>query len=209
MEAEAADFCGFPIRQSGPGPVCHWTQTQPEKILPLWSFSKKKYPVNKPFRNFLFRHSGWRVKFCRFFVFHLKQKKSLHKWDASIAEDHGLMWWLPLFLQQNHYGGLDGGHYTAYCKSVLKQRWYKFDDHEVSDISTSSVKSSAAYILFYSTLWWGRWTGRGKHFTWATILRERLFNLTLNKINLRTGQAQLQGDWSCMGQVDASPLWRR
>uniref|UniRef100_H3CVV1 ubiquitinyl hydrolase 1 n=1 Tax=Tetraodon nigroviridis TaxID=99883 RepID=H3CVV1_TETNG len=54
--------------------------------------------------------------------------------------------------QQNHYGGLDGGHYTAYCKSVLKQRWYKFDDHEVSDISTSSVKSSAAYILFYSTL---------------------------------------------------------
>lgn len=28
--------------------------------------------------------------------------------------------------------------------------------------------------------------------------RERLFNFTLNKINLRTGQAQLQGDWSCM-----------
>ncbi|KAG7468754.1 ubiquitin carboxyl-terminal hydrolase 8, partial [Solea senegalensis] len=52
----------------------------------------------------------------------------------------------------NHYGGLDGGHYTAYCKNALKQRWYKFDDHEVSEISTSSVKSSAAYILFYSTL---------------------------------------------------------
>ena len=59
----------------------------------------------------------------------------------------------PLSLPpQNHYGGLDGGHYTAYCKNVLKQRWYKFDDHEVSEISTSSVKSSAAYILFYSTL---------------------------------------------------------
>ncbi|CAF99829.1 unnamed protein product, partial [Tetraodon nigroviridis] len=57
-----------------------------------------------------------------------------------------------LYGVSNHYGGLDGGHYTAYCKSVLKQRWYKFDDHEVSDISTSSVKSSAAYILFYSTL---------------------------------------------------------
>ncbi|KAG7468755.1 ubiquitin carboxyl-terminal hydrolase 8, partial [Solea senegalensis] len=57
-----------------------------------------------------------------------------------------------LYAVSNHYGGLDGGHYTAYCKNALKQRWYKFDDHEVSEISTSSVKSSAAYILFYSTL---------------------------------------------------------
>uniref|UniRef100_A0A671XVD1 ubiquitinyl hydrolase 1 n=1 Tax=Sparus aurata TaxID=8175 RepID=A0A671XVD1_SPAAU len=57
-----------------------------------------------------------------------------------------------LYGVSNHYGGLDGGHYTAYCKNSQKQRWYKFDDHEVSEISTSSVKSSAAYILFYSTL---------------------------------------------------------
>ncbi|XP_028999716.1 ubiquitin carboxyl-terminal hydrolase 8 isoform X2 [Betta splendens] len=57
-----------------------------------------------------------------------------------------------LYGVSNHYGGLDGGHYTAYCKNALKQRWYKFDDHEVSEMSTSSVKSSAAYILFYSTL---------------------------------------------------------
>ncbi|XP_070778673.1 ubiquitin carboxyl-terminal hydrolase 8 [Enoplosus armatus] len=57
-----------------------------------------------------------------------------------------------LYGVSNHYGGLDGGHYTGYCKNGVKQRWYKFDDHEVSEISTSSVKSSAAYILFYSTL---------------------------------------------------------
>ncbi|XP_068455558.1 ubiquitin carboxyl-terminal hydrolase 8 [Clinocottus analis] len=57
-----------------------------------------------------------------------------------------------LYGVSNHYGGLDGGHYTAYCKNALKQRWYKFDDHEVNEISTSSVKSSAAYILFYSAL---------------------------------------------------------
>ncbi|MGH0162014.1 UNVERIFIED_CONTAM: hypothetical protein FKN15_002804 [Acipenser sinensis] len=53
---------------------------------------------------------------------------------------------------QNHYGGLDGGHYTAYCKNAMKQRWYKFDDHDVSELSASSVKSSAAYIFFYSSL---------------------------------------------------------
>uniref|UniRef100_A0A3P8W1L6 Ubiquitin carboxyl-terminal hydrolase 8 n=1 Tax=Cynoglossus semilaevis TaxID=244447 RepID=A0A3P8W1L6_CYNSE len=57
-----------------------------------------------------------------------------------------------LYSVSNHYGGLDGGHYTAYCKNAMKQRWYKFDDHEVWEISTSSVKSSAAYILFYSIL---------------------------------------------------------
>ncbi|XP_041713556.2 ubiquitin carboxyl-terminal hydrolase 8 isoform X2 [Coregonus clupeaformis] len=57
-----------------------------------------------------------------------------------------------LFGVSNHYGGLDGGHYTAYCKNAVKQRWYKFDDHEVSEISTSTVKSSAAYIFFYSSL---------------------------------------------------------
>uniref|UniRef100_A0A8C3RQH2 Ubiquitin carboxyl-terminal hydrolase 8 n=1 Tax=Chelydra serpentina TaxID=8475 RepID=A0A8C3RQH2_CHESE len=54
-------------------------------------------------------------------------------------------------LFSNHYGGLDGGHYTAYCRNATKQRWYKFDDHEVSEISASSVKSSAAYILFYTS----------------------------------------------------------
>uniref|UniRef100_A0A4X1ST04 Ubiquitin carboxyl-terminal hydrolase 8 n=1 Tax=Sus scrofa TaxID=9823 RepID=A0A4X1ST04_PIG len=57
-----------------------------------------------------------------------------------------------LFSVSNHYGGLDGGHYTAYCKNAARQRWFKFDDHEVSDISISSVKSSAAYILFYTSL---------------------------------------------------------
>uniref|UniRef100_A0A670JS51 Ubiquitin carboxyl-terminal hydrolase n=1 Tax=Podarcis muralis TaxID=64176 RepID=A0A670JS51_PODMU len=56
-----------------------------------------------------------------------------------------------LFAVSNHYGGLDGGHYTAYCKNAAKQRWFKFDDHEVSDISASSVKSSAAYILLYTS----------------------------------------------------------
>ncbi|XP_075431712.1 ubiquitin carboxyl-terminal hydrolase 8 [Ascaphus truei] len=56
-----------------------------------------------------------------------------------------------LFAVSNHYGGLDGGHYTAYCKNATKQRWFKFDDHEVSEISPS-VKTSAAYILFYTSL---------------------------------------------------------
>lgn len=57
-----------------------------------------------------------------------------------------------LYAVSNHYGGMDGGHYTAYCKNPIKQRWFKFDDHEVSEISSSSVRSAAAYIFFYSSL---------------------------------------------------------
>nr|XP_033775867.1 ubiquitin carboxyl-terminal hydrolase 8 isoform X2 [Geotrypetes seraphini] len=56
-----------------------------------------------------------------------------------------------LFAVSNHYGGLDGGHYTAYGRNAAKQRWFKFDDQDVSEMSTSSVKSSAAYILFYTS----------------------------------------------------------
>lgn len=57
-----------------------------------------------------------------------------------------------LYAVSNHYGGMDGGHYTAYCKNPMKQRWFKFDDHEVSEISSSTVRSPAAYIFFYSSL---------------------------------------------------------
>ncbi|XP_070547285.1 LOW QUALITY PROTEIN: ubiquitin carboxyl-terminal hydrolase 8-like [Ptychodera flava] len=57
-----------------------------------------------------------------------------------------------LYAVSNHYGTIDGGHYTAYCKHSLTQRWYKFDDTEVYEMSSSGVRSSAAYILFYSSI---------------------------------------------------------
>lgn len=55
-----------------------------------------------------------------------------------------------LFAVCNHYGTLDGGHYTAYCKNMASRSWYKFDDCEVSEISPSSIQSPAAYLLFYA-----------------------------------------------------------
>ncbi|XP_040824755.1 inactive ubiquitin carboxyl-terminal hydrolase 50 isoform X2 [Ochotona curzoniae] len=50
----------------------------------------------------------------------------------------------------NHFGDLDGGHYTAFCKNSATQAWYSFDDTRVSDIPESSVQTSTAYLLFYS-----------------------------------------------------------
>lgn len=48
----------------------------------------------------------------------------------------------------NHYGHLDGGHYTAFCK-LENQRWYTFDDSNVCETKDTDVCGQAAYILFY------------------------------------------------------------
>jgi len=64
-----------------------------------------------------------------------------------------------LYAISNHYGGLGGGHYTAYAKSPWKQEgngvpektgWYNFDDSYVSPVSNlPTIKSNNAYVLFY------------------------------------------------------------
>ncbi|XP_009622829.1 ubiquitin carboxyl-terminal hydrolase 9 [Nicotiana tomentosiformis] len=54
-----------------------------------------------------------------------------------------------LYAISNHYGGLGGGHYTAYCKLIDDDRWYHFDDSHVSAAAESDIKTSAAYVLFY------------------------------------------------------------
>ncbi|CAH2095564.1 unnamed protein product [Euphydryas editha] len=57
-----------------------------------------------------------------------------------------------LYAVSNHYGSMEGGHYTAYCKSSVYGKWYKYDDHLVTEIPASEVRSSAAYILFYTSV---------------------------------------------------------
>lgn len=54
-----------------------------------------------------------------------------------------------LYAVSNHYGGLGGGHYTAYAKLVDENRWYHFDDSHVSPVNEDEIRTSAAYLLFY------------------------------------------------------------
>ncbi|XP_071439299.1 ubiquitin carboxyl-terminal hydrolase 15-like [Hetaerina americana] len=54
-----------------------------------------------------------------------------------------------LFAVCNHYGAMGGGHYTAYAKNKLDEKWHCFDDNSVSYTSKESVVSPAAYVLFY------------------------------------------------------------
>ena len=58
-----------------------------------------------------------------------------------------------LFAVSQHYGGTDGGHYTAICKNV-DGKWYNYDDSQVTEASPSQVVSSAAYVLFYRRQNW-------------------------------------------------------
>lgn len=49
----------------------------------------------------------------------------------------------------NHFGSLNGGHYTATCKNSIDDNWYYFNDSSVSGTSGSKVMADAAYVLFY------------------------------------------------------------
>ncbi|XP_020626847.1 ubiquitin carboxyl-terminal hydrolase 4-like [Orbicella faveolata] len=54
-----------------------------------------------------------------------------------------------LIAVSNHYGGMGGGHYTAYAKNCKDGQWYSFDDSSVSRVDEEQTISKAAYVLFY------------------------------------------------------------
>uniref|UniRef100_A0A3B5M7V5 ubiquitinyl hydrolase 1 n=1 Tax=Xiphophorus couchianus TaxID=32473 RepID=A0A3B5M7V5_9TELE len=53
-----------------------------------------------------------------------------------------------LIAVSNHYGGMGGGHDTAYAKNKEDGKWYNFDDSSVSPASEDQI-SKAGYVLFY------------------------------------------------------------
>uniref|UniRef100_A0AAY4DWA9 ubiquitinyl hydrolase 1 n=1 Tax=Denticeps clupeoides TaxID=299321 RepID=A0AAY4DWA9_9TELE len=54
-----------------------------------------------------------------------------------------------LYAVSNHSGTTLGGHYTAYCRNPALGEWYSYNDSRVSPMSSSQVRSSDAYVLFY------------------------------------------------------------
>ncbi|ODQ81991.1 hypothetical protein BABINDRAFT_160205 [Babjeviella inositovora NRRL Y-12698] len=49
----------------------------------------------------------------------------------------------------NHFGGLGGGHYTAYVKNFVDGKWYYFDDSRVTETLAEKSIAGSAYLLFY------------------------------------------------------------
>lgn len=64
------------------------------------------------------------------------------------CEAEGINTIYDLYAVTNHFGSLNGGHYTAFGKNP-DGNWYNFNDSQVSGVSSKSVCSSAAYLLFY------------------------------------------------------------
>ena len=53
-----------------------------------------------------------------------------------------------LYAVNQHYGGMEGGHYTCVVKHISGD-WYKYDDDSVYRIDERSVVDESAYMLFY------------------------------------------------------------
>jgi ubiquitin carboxyl-terminal hydrolase 4/11/15 len=70
----------------------------------------------------------------------------LSQWVISDSGESNVY---DLYGVSNHFGGLGGGHYTAYIKSIEDGEWYEMDDSSVRRTSAANSITSAAYVLFY------------------------------------------------------------
>ncbi|KAL1802822.1 hypothetical protein ACET3Z_031469 [Daucus carota] len=116
---------------------------QATKKLDLWRlpeilvFHLKRFSYSRYLKNKL-------DTFVNFPVHGLDLGKYMKTKDAS-----GQSYVYELYAVSNHYGGLGGGHYSAYSKLIDDDRWYHFDDSHVSPVSEADIRTSAAYVLFY------------------------------------------------------------
>lgn len=135
---------------------CFELTSRPEKLDRdnTWFCSncKKQVEAIKTYRLF---------RLPRILILHLKRFRSRGQWSEKIAspvdfplkgldlsefvlgENRAVY---DLFAVSNHFGGLGGGHYTAYVSSAGGE-WYEMDDSSVS--RTDRVVTAAAYVLFY------------------------------------------------------------
>ena len=71
-----------------------------------------------------------------------------------------LWWWFTQV--SNHFGSLEGGHYTAYCNSNVQRRWHKFDDQvfdpsfRVLDKTNNHVNKPIfrMFLQWIQAMWW-------------------------------------------------------
>ncbi|NXX80836.1 UBP2 hydrolase, partial [Urocolius indicus] len=108
-------------------------------------FSIQKFP--KILVLYLKRFSEARIRTSKLTTFVNFQLKDLDLREfASQSCNHAIY---NLYAVSNHSGTTMGGHYTAYCKSPISSEWHSFNDARVTPMSSSHVRSSDAYLLFY------------------------------------------------------------
>lgn len=121
-------------------PICKKHQ-QATKKFDLWSLPEvliihlKRFSYNR----------YWRDKIDTLIDFPVK---GLDMTEYVINSQHGKAVY-DLISVSNHYGGMGGGHYTAYGKNKIDGNWYYFDDSSVTQTTEENVVTKAAYVLFY------------------------------------------------------------
>ncbi|XP_038627846.1 ubiquitin carboxyl-terminal hydrolase 19 isoform X4 [Tachyglossus aculeatus] len=105
-------------------------------------------------KRFSFRSFIWRDKINDMVEFPVRNL-DLSKFCIGQKDDHQLPTY-DLYAVINHYGGMIGGHYTAYARlpnDKNSQRsdvgWRLFDDSTVTTVDESQVVTRYAYVLFY------------------------------------------------------------
>ncbi|XP_078270332.1 ubiquitin carboxyl-terminal hydrolase 4 isoform X1 [Rhinoraja longicauda] len=121
-------------------PICKKHQ-QATKKFDLWSLPKilvvhlKRFSYNRYWRDKLDTLVEFPTRDLNMSEFVYNPKAGLYIYD--------------LVAVSNHYGGMGGGHYTAYAKNKIDGQWYYFDDSSVSGASEDQIVTKAAYVLFY------------------------------------------------------------
>ncbi|KAI9597539.1 hypothetical protein BDF19DRAFT_463926 [Syncephalis fuscata] len=90
---------------------------------------------------------GWRDKIDELVEFPT-EGLDLSEWVIS-EQDKQKPAIYDLYAVSNHFGGLGGGHYTAYAKNIATNVWYDFDDSTVTSMKEDQVMTRSAYLLFY------------------------------------------------------------
>lgn len=62
-----------------------------------------------------------------------QQKEMIEEEFPEKRDDHKKLIY-DLFAVSNHFGGMGGGHYTAFGKNHLNGKWYNFDDAQVNEV---------------------------------------------------------------------------
>ncbi|EAQ91205.1 hypothetical protein CHGG_03140 [Chaetomium globosum CBS 148.51] len=95
-----------------------------------------------------FSSSGWRRDKLDILVDFPVEALDLTK--RVIDKEDGKEEIYDLIAVDDHWGGLGGGHYTAFAKNFVDGEWYEYNDATVTkQRDTARVVTSAAYLLFY------------------------------------------------------------
>ncbi|XWS66580.1 hypothetical protein CRYUN_Cryun05aG0211800 [Craigia yunnanensis] len=114
---------------------------QANKKLDLWRLPEilvihlKRFSYSRFFKNKL-------ETYVDFPIHDLNLSNYISRIDGQLSNCY------QLYAISNHYGGMGGGHYTAFIDHG-HGRWYEFDDDRVFPVSKDRIKTSAAYVLFY------------------------------------------------------------